>query len=269
MRLLPEAIDKIFCNLIDHSLGETPNKLSLLNFDTRPGSNMATEDRASRQRYIAEAISICGPIAKQGIGMERNGTFDLKWLQSDAMAFLYTHTPLFFRPPFDALDPGLRELVLTHAFPRLSSNFSLLSSGPIIDTPKALENVELELSTVRMEQWTASVLGSVLSSTARRLVWQRTQGEAFEDTEAAVYDLLRGAVYGCAGSSWGDNHGNGVASMTMTRTLLSRRPWLCLGSRRRWRGCEQPRRQLGSKASPNGGELLVPSRVRAATSSHT
>lgn len=165
---------------------------------SQTGSNMATKDRASRQRYIANAISICGPISKEGNAILYSGVSNLEGLQGDAAAFLYKHSRLFFRPTFGTRAPKDRKFALVNAFPQLSRELEILPSGINVDTCKALENLEIELSAVCEDQWTANVLGSVISSAAHRLFWRATKGARVDNPETAVYDLLKGAIYGCS-----------------------------------------------------------------------
>jgi hypothetical protein len=200
MRRLAVAVDRIFCNMMyDLAHGGLTwhrSLMILLLWPPEPVSNMAIADRASRQRYIANVISISRPILKEDSTMLFNGRSKPEGLQGDAAVVLSTCFQLFFRLPFGVTNPLSRDILLARAFPWLSRELEILPSGIIIDTCKALETLQVELSTVHKDQWTTNVLGSVLSCAARRLVWRTTQGEEVDNPETAVYDLLRGAVYG-------------------------------------------------------------------------
>lgn len=208
MRRLAVAIDEFFCDAIsDCARGRRIRSTvhftrHLASSGRKPVSNMATEDCDSRQVYITNAISLCGPVSKEGFWMDRHGISKLPGLQGVAAAFLYTHTELFWRPSLGTHDPASREHVLAIVFPRFSRELEILPSGINIDTCKALEILKFELSTVHKDQWTASVLVGALSSAERDLV-RRTpeeeetpQGEEVDNQETAVYDLLNGVIYG-------------------------------------------------------------------------
>ncbi|KAK1827220.1 hypothetical protein QBC39DRAFT_315092 [Podospora conica] len=235
-RPLVEAIDRIFCDLkSDVARGGCLiwDRMTInLWWRWTPVSNMATEDRASRQRYIANAISTFGPTPPAGwkecVLMSFSGSAELTELERDAAVFLTAYTPLFFTPDY-RWDPFHMSLLLESSFPGLSMELENLASGIKIDVSKALEIIEAELSTLGEGQWIADVLASVLSSAAQRLVWCAAEGVGSHKRASAVYDLLRGALWGSpslAGSSewiYGWDYVRHDRALSMTMALIGRK----------------------------------------------
>lgn len=164
----------------------------------KPIPIMATADRATRQRYMANAISIARPISHREKEIVLSGCYNPKKLEGDALAFLVKYRQLFFRMP-------LYVQGLADPLPFLFEELESLPSGTKIDICSALEKLEVELSTVDGDLWTAGVLGSFLSSAAPRLVWSTTERAAGDNPQTGVYDLLRGAVYPSSRRRYGED----------------------------------------------------------------
>lgn len=190
---LLEPIDQIFC-AVQSAVEEKRNNPTVpvpaipSGLDPEdlgpPVAAMATSDRAAREQYIAQVLSMATRKTKDG---KRN-----------ANDLLTTNRYLFWDMPLS---------VLRKCEPLPKSEFEIVpsSEGAPVGFPEVVDYLEETLSNVGEDEWTNEGLADVLSKAAKSVLYHTPQHEEGPKTGPA-YLILRRALCGI-------DHGPGVAQI--------------------------------------------------------
>lgn len=190
---LLEPIDQIFC-AVQSAVEETRNNPTVPVPDVPSGLDledlgppvaaMATSDRAAREQYIAQVLSIATRKTKDG---KRN-----------ANDLLTTNRYLFWDMP-----PS----VLWKCEPLPKSEFEIVPSmaGAPVGFPEVVDYLEDTLSNVGEDEWTNEGLADVLSKAAKNVLYHTPQHEE-GPRSGPTYLILRRALCSI-------DHGPGVAQI--------------------------------------------------------